>query len=269
MNHHHDDGSKMQEVDVIVCTRNSEATLEECLQSIKENIPYHRLIVVDGMSSDETCRIAKRFGAEIHSEALGLSYARELGIALTDCPFLAYVDSDVVITENWYAAVMSELQEPTVGSAQGFLVPLDRERRQFFEFWHKIIKGKKEGFQTHNTIIRTEAVKDWHPGILTNYYEFTLLANHIRSKGYRIVEVKHQTWHLSQWSNHHAFNAGKAYTRIFGFKIHKLLWRLLTPIKTIPPAVFYRNPKVLTRYTQYWLAYARGMISEYCSTKSA
>ena len=43
---------KTDRMDVIVLTKNSERLLEQCFDSIFENVPVNRLIVVDGYSTD-------------------------------------------------------------------------------------------------------------------------------------------------------------------------------------------------------------------------
>ena len=49
------------QIDVVVLTKNSERTLEKCLNSIYKNIPVNRLIVIDGYSTDRTMKIVKKF----------------------------------------------------------------------------------------------------------------------------------------------------------------------------------------------------------------
>jgi len=46
--------------DVIICTKNSDGLLEECLTSIYKEIPVCHLIVVDGFSTDRTLEIVGR-----------------------------------------------------------------------------------------------------------------------------------------------------------------------------------------------------------------
>ncbi len=52
-------------IDVTVCTYNSEKYLKQCLASIKRNVPVKTLWIVDNCSSDRTVKIAESFGANI------------------------------------------------------------------------------------------------------------------------------------------------------------------------------------------------------------
>jgi glycosyltransferase involved in cell wall biosynthesis len=57
-------------VDIVMWTKDGEATLPQVLKSIEEAIPnnvIHRKIIVDDNSIDKTVQIAKNFGWEIYS----------------------------------------------------------------------------------------------------------------------------------------------------------------------------------------------------------
>jgi glycosyltransferase involved in cell wall biosynthesis len=49
-------------IDVIIRTTNSEEFLRECLQSVLDDVPVRRIIVVDNGSTDKTIEIASSFG---------------------------------------------------------------------------------------------------------------------------------------------------------------------------------------------------------------
>ena len=51
----------MEQVDVVMLTKNSEHLLGKCLTSIYENIPVKSLIAVDGFSTDRTLKILNTF----------------------------------------------------------------------------------------------------------------------------------------------------------------------------------------------------------------
>jgi glycosyltransferase involved in cell wall biosynthesis len=48
-------------IDVVMLTKNSDYILERCLDSIYNNIPINRLIVVDGFSTDRTLDILEKY----------------------------------------------------------------------------------------------------------------------------------------------------------------------------------------------------------------
>ncbi len=51
----------MEAIDVVMLTKNSERLLDQCLQSIYENVPVKRLIVIDGFSTDNTLKILENY----------------------------------------------------------------------------------------------------------------------------------------------------------------------------------------------------------------
>jgi glycosyltransferase involved in cell wall biosynthesis len=92
----------MERFDIVVCARNSERTIGDCLERIVRYVFPRRLIVIDGQSSDRTLEIASKFGAEVHSDGgLGLGFARNMALHLADTSLLGFVDADVLIPHNW------------------------------------------------------------------------------------------------------------------------------------------------------------------------
>ena len=85
---------------VEILTRNSEATLERCLQSLKD---FAEIIVLDGNSIDRTLQIASRFGCRIVKQyesdepeiKIGnFSEVRNKGLRRARYDWFMYVDSD-------------------------------------------------------------------------------------------------------------------------------------------------------------------------------
>ena len=51
----------MDQVDVVLLTKNSQHLLNQCLNSIYKNVPLKNLIVIDGFSTDRTLQIIDKF----------------------------------------------------------------------------------------------------------------------------------------------------------------------------------------------------------------
>jgi len=97
-------------ISVIIIAKNAESTIKECLDSVRRNNPAE-IIVVDGVSSDKTVEVAKRYTEKIYSDGgKGQSYARQLGAEQATLEYIAYVDSDVVLTEGALATMLAEFQ---------------------------------------------------------------------------------------------------------------------------------------------------------------
>lgn len=92
------DGSPLA-ISVITCARNSERTIEKALKSIVGADCVSEVIVVDGLSSDRTVEIARSFCAKVISDGgRGLGYARQLGADSAKSELVAFVDSDVELS---------------------------------------------------------------------------------------------------------------------------------------------------------------------------
>ena len=107
-------------IDVIIRTFNSARTLEPCMKSIAANIPFRKIIVVDHNSTDSTAEIARKFGAEIHTENVGLGYATTLGISHSATDYILFVDSDVmIIRDDFLREALVKLQSGRTGAIVG------------------------------------------------------------------------------------------------------------------------------------------------------
>ncbi len=88
---------------IVVCAYNAAATLERCLESLKDlNYPYYEVLVVDDGSTDATAEIAKSAGVRLLSlEHQGLSAARNAGIIAAQHRIVAFLDADAEADHDW------------------------------------------------------------------------------------------------------------------------------------------------------------------------
>jgi glycosyltransferase involved in cell wall biosynthesis len=98
----------MPDVTVVVPVRNAAAILEQCLESIASAQP-REIVIVDGLSTDETLEIAGRYPAKILSdEGKGLPAARMMGAREAESRWIALVDADVVFPEGALEHLLDE-----------------------------------------------------------------------------------------------------------------------------------------------------------------
>lgn len=87
-------------VSVVIPTRNSEATIENCLKSIKnQNYPNIEVIVVDNHSNDATREVAKRY-SKVFQMGPERSSQRNFGAKKACGEYLFFVDSDMELSSD-------------------------------------------------------------------------------------------------------------------------------------------------------------------------
>jgi len=102
-------------VSIIIPTLNSVDVLGNCLQSISvQDYPKNKIeiLVCDGGSKDETCNLAKKFGAKVLENKLKTAEAgKVVGLRKARGEFVALVDSDNILpNKNW----LNEMIEPLI-----------------------------------------------------------------------------------------------------------------------------------------------------------
>ena len=98
-------------ISVVIPTKNTEGTLEECLTSVQRNEPAE-IIVVDGNSTDSTVEIARKYTEKIYSdEGRGINHAQQIGAEKATQEYIAHVDADIVLPQGTLETLLAELRE--------------------------------------------------------------------------------------------------------------------------------------------------------------
>ena len=96
---------RVPKVSVVVASFNGDRTLKACLDSLENlNYPDYEIILVDDGSADTTPQIAfsrSKVRYFRHEKNLGLSVARNTGIAAAAGEIVAFTDSDCRADEDW------------------------------------------------------------------------------------------------------------------------------------------------------------------------
>ena len=179
-------------VDVVVLTKNSERMLEKCLDSIYRTVPVNRLIIVDGYSTDSTLdivgRFEEKFGNVVVVEDGGTrGSARLKGIRLVETAWFLFVDSDVVLCDNWFSKAAVYVDRD-VGAVWGIEIWDGLQNSAALKLFLKITRRIFEmRGGTHDLLVRHEAVEDIEiPGNL-HVFEDAFIAEWIIKKGYKVV----------------------------------------------------------------------------------
>ncbi|NYT12079.1 MAG: glycosyltransferase family 2 protein [Methanomassiliicoccales archaeon] len=182
--------SNSEAMDVIIPTWNSSDILDMVLEGVREHIHPNRIILVDRNSTDKTLDIAKEFDCDVLTDTVSLGSARMLGISSSSAEFVAFIDDDIVIHEDFREKLM-EFMDNETGAVQGTALSTEpRLRRRMKDRWEKLTKEKgffllkpgQRGY-TNCTILRRRLLSGLQIEDL-NSFEDWVIANHILEEGY-------------------------------------------------------------------------------------
>jgi glycosyltransferase involved in cell wall biosynthesis len=113
---------------IILCLQNCETTILEAIQ----NLPQEKnveIICIFNQSTDKTQNIVKQYlpQAKIHSiELSNLSYARNLGVFLSQSPYIAFMDGDDISFPNRFYQHFEFLEKnPHIAAVGGQCILFD------------------------------------------------------------------------------------------------------------------------------------------------
>jgi glycosyltransferase involved in cell wall biosynthesis len=120
----HSKKTEMQKVQpkisVVVCTYNRQDVLPDCLDSlINQNVDSanYEVIIINNNSTDSTQAVAEsyvknNYNFQLHFQPeQGLSHARNMGIAKANAEYIAYIDDDARVPENWIYTALRIIKE--------------------------------------------------------------------------------------------------------------------------------------------------------------
>jgi glycosyltransferase involved in cell wall biosynthesis len=132
------------ELSIVVTTRNEEANLATCLQSIVEQTAAARLevIVVDNGSTDNTREIAERYTPHVFEKGPERSAQRNYGmLEVARSAYVMYVDADMILAPSVAEAAVRQMRSeglvglyiPEVILGRGFWGAVRRFERSFYD----------------------------------------------------------------------------------------------------------------------------------------
>jgi len=131
-------------VSVIITTRNSAATIGQCLKSIAEqDYPKEKIeiILVDNHSSDDTLSITRHFTHKIFLGGPERSAQRNFGIHESRGEYILYLDSDMSLSANVISECVVKCENEKVSAlyiperitGPGFWLKVRNFERSFYE----------------------------------------------------------------------------------------------------------------------------------------
>jgi glycosyltransferase involved in cell wall biosynthesis len=183
----------MEPVDVVILTLNSDRKLEMCLESVYRTLPVAKLIAVDGGSTDRTLQTLEKFSSN-HGNVKVIvdrngtrATARQRGIESVSTNWFVFVDSDVVLCKDWYKKALQYVDN-SVGAVWGIEVwstlKSTRMLKMFLWVTRKIFDLRGG---THDTLVRTEAVRGIQIPRNQHVFEDAYIRDWIVNRGFRVI----------------------------------------------------------------------------------
>ena len=108
-------------VSVIIPTKNSERTIQRCLESITRQTHEHlEILVVDGKSVDNTIKIAAKFDVTILTVEGERTTAKNFASKKANGQFLLFLDSDMLLEPTVIEECVRAIEPENVG---GVIIP--------------------------------------------------------------------------------------------------------------------------------------------------
>ena len=236
----------MEPVDVVLLTLNSDRKLQHCLESVYSNVPVNQLIAVDGGSTDKTLQVLREFNSKYGNVKVIMdkgtrATARQKGIENVTVDWFIFVDSDVVLCKNWYQKALTHVGKD-VGAVWGIEVwstIRNRKTLKFFLWITRKIFDLRGG--THDTLVRTQTVKDITIPWDLHVFEDAYIKDWIAKKGYRVVAC------YSPFCIHYR---------------PKTVWTLRGSLNLIVDALRYGSPRLIVK-----LVFAYGFYTVYAMSQ--
>jgi len=157
-------------------------------------VPVNRLIIIDGYSADATIEIVKQFQERYHNVVLiqergTRGRARERAIREVETEWFMFVDSDVILCDDWFVKA-SRLVRENVGAIWGIEIwSVVRKMRVLRLFERLTLKIFERRGGTHDILVRREAVNGIRIPYSLHTYEDAYVKSWIRKNGYEVIPV--------------------------------------------------------------------------------
>jgi glycosyltransferase involved in cell wall biosynthesis len=186
---------------VVVLTKNSEKLLEDCLKSIVKNKPSEIIIIDDG-STDRTLEISKKYASQIYGNVKGVAPARQLGAEKASKDIIAYVDSDIILPEDFFRRILSERKQAGYQAIEAQIVTWGNTT--YWQWGEDQCNkrdnkpGEQDWVGTRATIFDRDVILKYKFDPLFKGGEDSELSYRLKREGYRLGKASVGVYHLIQ-----------------------------------------------------------------------
>jgi len=269
------------EIDIVMITKNSITQFEDpslfnkVLNSIFQQVPVHKLIVVDGYSTDDTIRIVRKYTPYIIQDARGRGKAREIGIRQVETEWFAFIDSDVILCPNWFNEIRQSI-DPKAGAIHGLVLPhrysvnfcrsmafLRREKLEQY-----LYRQQSKAAMTMALLVRTELVRDISIPSDLHVREDKYIRDWIERRGYDyIVSSSAKCWNAPRNKDFRDKGLQDGIvSRRYNYIKERTVWRnaILAFLKALWAILYTRDTHSSKDHLDWYLYWLKGYYYEKC-----
>lgn len=228
-------------VSVIITSKNEAEVIEDLFTSIQnQTYKYSEIILVDNNSSDNTIKIAKKFGVKCYTFGPERSAQRNYGARKARGKYLLFLDADMELTKGVVSSCFYMVAKKRV---DGVVIP---EQSVALDFWGKV-KAFERSFYNEKGDPITDAARFFSKQVFLRVggYDETItgpedwdLPDRIRDKGFKIGRVTEKIYHNEQKISLTSLFKKKFY---YGLNAHKYLVKHRIPLIS-PKTVYFLRP---------------------------
>ena len=187
-------------VSIIIPTRTSGETIDNCLRSIrKQSYSNIEIIVVDNYSRDKTLDIAKKYGAKVYLKGPERGAQVNFGASKANGKYIYRVDSDFLLEPNVVQEAVQNCEK------YGFdAIAIHNTSDPTVSFWAKVRKMERDSYRNSEVNVAArflkkqafESIGGFDPDIVAgDDYD---LHNRLLKKGFRIGRIRAQEVHIGE-----------------------------------------------------------------------
>lgn len=241
-------------VSIVVCVRNEEKYISECINSIlAQSFLDFALVIIDDMSTDNTKNIIEEFDDKRlkyfrNEKWLGISESRNNGIKHAEGEFVFFTDGDCTVSQNWVEEGLKCFREQNCVAVEGSVYYVSKDFEPTFSDY---VMENKHGnkFMTGNVAYKKKVIQAVG-GFDTelNYFEDRDIAYKIMRLGKFCFSPKMIAYHPRVTLTPKKFIESASHTkyRVSLFKKYGdkecIVGRIVFPLNLVkilcPPAIF-------------------------------
>jgi glycosyltransferase involved in cell wall biosynthesis len=151
-------------VSVVVCVRNVERYISECIRSIlDQTFSDFEIVIIDDMSSDDTKNIIEKFDDKRiryfrNEKWLGISKDRNRGVEYAAGEYIFFTDGDCMVSKNWIDEGLKYLKEPNCAGVEGRIYYVSKDYEPTFS--DNVMENRYGGhFMTGNIAYKKRVIE--------------------------------------------------------------------------------------------------------------